>query len=243
MKKVLLVVLVAGVVVAAGVVGWFYLVSGSGEPSGVVTAPPIAGEDPTTDPTGSSFSTGPTGTTGPTAGVFELAEGTIASFELDEELRGTPQHVVATNIEVVGQIRLDHTDLAATRIGTILINARTFETDSANRDRAIRGPILDAEAVEFIEFTPTAVDGLTGPAVVGAPIMFTITGDLKIRDVVQTVTFEAEATLVADDTLEGTATTTVLRSAFDINIPSVPSVANVSDEVLLSLEFVAVQAS
>ncbi len=66
-----------------------------------------------------------------------------------------------------------------------------------------------------------------------------MTGDLKIRDMVNAVTFDVSVTLVADNRLEGTATTVVLRSDYDLRIPSVPSVANVTDEVTLTLNFVA----
>ena len=51
-------------------------------------------------------------------------------------------------------------------------------------------------------------------------------------------TFEVNAALVDDTTIEGTATTTVSREAYGIGIPSVPRVANVGDEVELNLDFV-----
>jgi hypothetical protein len=41
-------------------------------------------------------------------------------------------------------------------------------------------------------------------------------------------------------TIEGSVTTIVLRSDFGIGIPSVPGIADVGDEVILSLSFVAV---
>jgi polyisoprenoid-binding protein YceI len=44
---------------------------------------------------------------------------------------------------------------------------------------------------------------------------------------------------VDDTTVEGTATAEVLRSDFGIGIPNVPSVADVTDEVSLRLEFLA----
>jgi polyisoprenoid-binding protein YceI len=41
-------------------------------------------------------------------------------------------------------------------------------------------------------------------------------------------------------TIEGSAEGTVLREDFGIGIPSVPGVAEVSEEVLIRLEFVAI---
>ena len=47
-------------------------------------------------------------------------------------------------------------------------------------------------------------------------------------------------TLSDESTMEGSVTTVVLRSDFGIGIPSVPGIADVSDEVVLTLSFVAV---
>jgi hypothetical protein len=41
------------------------------------------------------------------------------------------------------------------------------------------------------------------------------------------------------DLLSGTATTTINRTNYELNIPSVPQVANVSEEVALEFDFTA----
>ena len=69
--------------------------------------------------------------------------------------------------------------------------------------------------------------------------MFTLSGDLEIRDVVQSVTFEMVVTAVSETELSGFGEAIVLRSDYDLQIPSVPGVANVSDEVRLEIDFVA----
>lgn len=234
----------AGAVALIAVVGvgiWFFASSNVGDPTDV-TAPPL--ETTTTLAAGETTTTaGEDTTTTVAAGgatTFELSEGTVARFFIDEELRGDPVRVVAESTEVVGLVEIDTEDLANSRVGTILINARVFQTDNSFRDRAIRGPILDSDAFEFIEFAPTAVEGLSGPGAVGDTLSFTITGDLTIKETTLPATFEVEATLTAEDRLEGTAGTTVDRTAYGLNIPSAPGVANVSESVDLELEFVAV---
>ena len=92
-----------------------------------------------------------------------------------------------------------------------------------------------------VEIQGTTIDGL--PADAAAPFTFTVTGDLTIRSVTQPVTFTVEITEATETGLAGSATAEVLRSDFDLNIPSVPSVANVTDEVQLDLVFVATPAS
>lgn len=221
-------------VVILGGAAWFYS-QGDAEPTTDVTAPPIT--TTTTSGTDSTANQPDAETTAPA--TFELTDEAAATFTLTEELRGQPATVVGTSDIVVGQIELDRSDLSETRIGTILVNARAFATDSSLRDRAVRGPILDTDVFEFIEFVPTAIEGLSGPAQVGEELSFAVIGDLTVRDVTNEVAFDVTATLVDDSTLEGTATTLVSREAFGLTIPSVPTVANVSDEVTLELSFTA----
>jgi polyisoprenoid-binding protein YceI len=258
MKRALLALVAAVVLVGIGVVVWFYASTGLDEDT-EVTAPPLEASPTDATPATSPDTTGPdpettmestvNTTSGPETtqpaggGVFELADGTEARFELDEELRGQPTRVVATNPEVAGQLRFDPDDLAATEIGTIVVSSQTFTTDQGNRDRAIRGPILDSSVEPTIEFVPTSVDGLDGSVGVGDTVEFTVDGDLTIRGITNPVTFDAEATYAAEDRLDGTVSTTVLRSDFDLQIPSVATVANVSDEVLIALDFVALPAA
>lgn len=165
-----------------------------------------------------------------------------ARFELDEELRGQPTRVVGTTTEVAGQVRFDLNDPASISLSEILVNARTFQTDSSNRDRAIRGPVVlnsASDEFELIVFRTTSVEGLpTLPA--GETLRFVVTGNLTIKGTTRPVSFDVEATW-ADETIEGTARSTVNRTDFGIGIPSAPAVAYVSEEVWLSLEFVARQ--
>ncbi len=143
---------------------------------------------------------------------------------------------------MAGQVAVDPTDLSTIQFSQIIVNARTFETDSGNRERAIRGPIIlnsASDEFEFITFDVTSVDGLSGELTVGEPLTFTVTGDLLIRDTTSQVTFEVTATLVDETTIDGSASATVLRSDYGIGIPNAPGVADVGDEVLIQLDFVA----
>jgi polyisoprenoid-binding protein YceI len=241
MKRALLVVISALVVLVGGVIIWFYTSTNIEDPV-EVTAPPVTQAPDTTVATSTGTGDDPAGNggqNGTTGSVFELTDASTVTFELDEVLRGSPMTVVATNSEVAAQIALDPSDLSRTQIGTVVIGAQTFETDSSNRNRAIRGPILDSQQFPTITFAPTGIDGLSGSAVVGELLEFTVTGDLTIRDVTRSVTFAVSASLPDEATIEGTAESTVSREDFELSIPSVASVANVSDEVLLKIDFVA----
>lgn len=172
--------------------------------------------------------------------VYEISQGeSEVRFELDEDLRGVRTTVVGMTDQVAGQIALDFSDLATAQVGEIQINARTLATDNNFRNRAIQNEILDTGDYEFISFVPTAVNGLPASAAVGEEISFTIDGDLTIRDITEPVTFSVVATAVSDSQISGTATATVLRDTYGLNIPEVPNVANVENEVDLIINFVA----
>ena len=173
---------------------------------------------------------------------LEFSGGTEARFSIYEDLRGEPFTVVGVTTEVVGRVRVDPSDLSRSEMGEILINARTFATDSSNRDRAIRGPILAAEQYEFITFRPAEITGLSGAAEDGGEYSFSVAGELTVREITRPVTFAVMAHWSADGRLEGLASATVLRSDFGLAVPSVPFVANVADEVGLELAFTAARA-
>ena len=172
--------------------------------------------------------------------VYEISSGSSeVRFELDEDLRGVRTTVVGTTDQVAGQIALDLSDLSTAQVGEIQINARTLATDNNFRNRAIQNEILDTGEFELISFVPTAINGLPASATVGQFIEFTIEGELTIRDVTETVTFDVTATAVTETAIQGTATATVLRDTYGLNIPEVPNVANVENEVDLIINFVA----
>lgn len=219
MKR-LVAVFVVGTVALVVVAGVWLFGAGSSQPSTGVTAVPF--ED-----------AAPAG-----AQEFVLTGDTVASFALDEELRGSPQTVVGTSDRVVGRIRVDPADPATAQIGEITVDARAFTTDSALRDRAIRGRILDTDAFEFVTFRPERIEGLDGPVTPGGEVSFTVSGDLTIRDVTRPVTFEVAVTFDGER-LTGEAVAQVSRSDFGLVIPSVRGVANVTDQVEIALDFVA----
>ena len=172
--------------------------------------------------------------------IFEIVPAqSQVSFSIFEKLGGQPNTVVGTTSEVAGQLALNAQDLSQTQIGVIQVDARTFVTDNQRRNGAIRNFILNTSQYELITFTPTAITGLSGAAQPGQPFTFQVTGDLTIRDVTHSVTFDVTAQGTSGTQISGSATTIVKRSDFGLQIPSVPNVANVGEEVTLQINFVA----
>lgn len=225
MRRSIILWVLVGLVALAGVAAaYLYFAGGSGEPSTELTTPTVAREEADAE-----------------AFVIDPAR-SIAAFEIDEVLRGASKRVLGTTSEIAGQFQFDPEDIASVEFSPILVNARTLETGSGNRDRAMRGPvILDSasDEYEFITLDASAVDGLEGSLAGGEVLEFTVTGDLEIRDTVNPVTLDVTAAMTDESTMEGVAEATILRSDYGIGIPNAPGVADVGDEVVIRLEFVA----
>jgi polyisoprenoid-binding protein YceI len=161
-------------------------------------------------------------------------------FTLGELLSGVPTTVVGATDQVAGEIAIDPASPASAKVGAILVNARTFLTDSNFRNRAINNSILETGQYEFVTFTPTEIIGFPENPALGQPLEFQISGDLTVRDITQPITFDVIVTAVSETRLEGSASAMLSRADYDLQIPEVPRVADVDEEVLLEIDFVAV---
>ena len=141
-----------------------------------------------------------------------------------------------------GEVTIIFDDYSQTTISPIVVDASLLATDNNMRNNQIRRAILQTNQPEyqFITFTPTVVEGFPESAAVGDNLALLVTGDLTIRDITQPISFEVTVTPLSESELQGSARATLLRSDFGLEIPSVPSVADVSEEVLLEFDFVAV---
>lgn len=159
-------------------------------------------------------------------------------FNIYEELRGAPKDVIGTTHQVAGQVAVNLNDVSGAQVGEILINARTLATDDERRNQAIRNRILFTDQYEFIRFQPTQISGLSGSAAPGQTFTFQISGDLTIKDVTRPVVFDVTVQVETIERLSGTAKATIHRADFNLNVPSVPFVANVGESILLEINFV-----
>ncbi len=154
---------------------------------------------------------------------------------------GNPNTVKGSTNKVTGAISVTLDNPSNSQIGPIQIDATALHTDSGMRDRMIQRFILQAQQAQFqyITFQPTAVQGLPSKLNTGDSVPVKITGNLKIRDVVKPVTFDTTVTMKSATEMDGDAKATVNRSDFGLQIPNVPTVADVTDDVALELQFVA----
>lgn len=242
--------IVIGVLVALGVIGggayYLYLVSptkGPTQPAG--QQPPMGGNRPQPKPMATAeppIADAVTTTQGQTLYKI-IPDQSTATFTLNEILYGQPKTVVGTSTAfIAGNIGVDKANFASSTIGTVKLNARTFVTDSEQRNNTIRRMILKTEddANQFITFSPTSIAAL--PADFGNEDEFwmDITGDLTISGVTKSETFRTMAKIDSETgTITIHAATTLKRGDFNLVIPNFSFLANVDEEVKLTLDLVA----
>jgi polyisoprenoid-binding protein YceI len=164
-------------------------------------------------------------------GSYTLAAGSEVSFEISEVLRGSKALVVGSTKSVTGEVTFDPSDPNAATGGSVTVVAGSLATNEDRRNGAIRRFILDTADFPEITFTLTGISGADTGAV-------TLDGDLTVRDITIPVSFTMEVLQneAGRVVLEGSAMVT--RESLDLNIPSVPFVADVSDEVTLKATLV-----
>lgn len=165
-----------------------------------------------------------------------------ASFEMREELFGQPTIVKGVTGKVEGSIIADWSNPSKSRLSVIEIDAADLRTDNERRNGAIRRFILQSEQYPKIVFEPTdMLDMSSEPVRVGSKLQFKISGKLTVRNITRSVTFDITVNADSEREISGTAETVVRWRDFELSIPNVPGVANVSEEAKLKLDFVAVK--
>jgi polyisoprenoid-binding protein YceI len=169
-----------------------------------------------------------------------IAAESEARFVIDEVLAGSPKTVVGATHEISGHVNIDPQG-ADEASGVIVIDARTFSTDSSQRDRAIQSFVLKTNQHEVVRFTPTRLTGLDS-AVIGETVPMTIGGNLTIGGVERPVNFDALVTRETPGRVSGNASTVIRYAEWGIAIPQVPLVSSVADNVRLEIHFSAAAA-
>ena len=168
------------VVLVALVLGgtWLYVHVVAGDPPAALTL---------TDTTGSAAPTGsaPTG-----EGAWTVTNETEVGYRVDEVLFG--QHATATGRtgEVTGGLTLDGATVTA---ATFTVDMASVRSDQSRRDGQYRDRIMATDRF------PTSTFALTSPIALGtlpadgATVTAQATGDLTLRGVTKSVTFDVKA--------------------------------------------------
>lgn len=205
------------------------------------TSPAVAGDTTAAQPADTSAAAPADGVSGTWAVdtslgefSFEEATGTFVGFRLDEELQGIGStQAVGRSGAVDGTITIDGTTLTAADISADLSQ---LTTNDSRRDSRARGA-LDTDQFPNATFTLTAPVELGADAGNGEPLTVTATGDLTIRDVTRSVTFELEAQLSSDGSIIAVVgSIPVVFADYGVSVPSAPVVVSAADNGLIEMQ-------
>ncbi|HEX2577171.1 MAG TPA: YceI family protein [Aquihabitans sp.] len=161
------------------------------------------------------------------------------TYEVDEELGGRKTST-ATGVTngIAGDLAIDPADLAASRVGEIVVNVEQFTSDNNLRDARIRQDFLSSHRFPLATFATDEVEGLDGELVEGETRTFRLSGMATIKGTAAPATWDVTAT-IDDGVLTATATTTAKLSRFDAGPISIAGLVSTSDDVALTLELTA----
>lgn len=145
---------------------------------------------------------------------------------------------VGVTTQITGSIQVDAAAPQNSIIGRIGVNISQFKSDSARRDGVIRDRFLESGKFPLAIFMPTRIENLPTHYGAGEEITFRVTGDLTVRQVTRPATFDVRAKL-ANESLTGSATTTILMSDYGVGPIQLAGILGTEDQVKLIFTFVA----
>ncbi len=175
-----------------------------------------------------------------------VAEQSEASYQVSEEFFNRPLGLVnaigRTNA-IEGEFQLNMSGNQVQLVDNhFTVDLRTLTSDEARRDQRIRNEWLESDTYPWAEFTATAIQDFPANAVEGQDVPFKLVGDMTIREVTKPVTFDVVARLDGN-TFTGTATMNLLMGDFGFEPPSILGMLEVTDGVIVTVNFVAQEAA
>ncbi|CAG0972347.1 hypothetical protein ANRL3_01580 [Anaerolineae bacterium] len=209
-------------------------------PTAAPTVAPTAAPEPTdapkpTDP--------PKPTIAPTTAAsnalvrITLKEGSSeARFRVREQLAGVnlPSDAVGATKVISGTIIGKSDGTIVKEQSKFRVDMRTLVSDREQRDNFLRRNVIESNQYPYSEFVPTEVKGFPLPVKDG-DIAFQLIGDLTIRNVTKSVTWDI-AGKVTGNTGKGTAKTSFNFAYFNLTRPSVPLVLSIDDNIKLEVD-------
>ncbi|MHB8628052.1 MAG: YceI family protein [Aggregatilineales bacterium] len=166
-----------------------------------------------------------------------------ACYQVGESLpgKGEPFNLaIGVTTAIAGQIAVDSKNLAASKIGQIVIDISKFQSDQSMRDGFIRRQFLESNTYPLAKFTPTQIIGLPARAYVpGETLTFQIVGTLNVHNTDHPETLNVSAQLVDTNTLVSIATTDILMTDFNVSPPTIAGFVTANNQTHLILNLVA----
>ncbi|MGQ0600171.1 MAG: YceI family protein [Anaerolineales bacterium] len=168
-----------------------------------------------------------------------VPEQSEASYQISEKFADFASMVTAVGVTslIEGELQVDMDNVSA-QVLTMTVDLRGLKTDDPQRDEKLADDWLVTNDYPFAYFTSTAIANAPAQYTEGAEAVFRLIGDMTIRDVTRSTTFDVRARLLGD-TLTGSAEGTIRMTDFGIEPPNLLGFVKVEDDVLLKVTFTA----
>jgi polyisoprenoid-binding protein YceI len=186
--------------------------------------------------TGPAAPTGSTGSAGAEGigGTWELAEGSIVGYRVDELLFGQSSEAVGRTEEVTGSVVASGTTVSD---ADFVVDMTTVTSDESRRDEQFQGRIMETALYPTAEFHLTSSIELDEVPTEGEEVAYTATGDLTLHGVTAPVTVEITARYTGS-TAELVGQIPITFADWGIGNPSFAGVVSTEDDGLLEFSLV-----
>ena len=175
--------------------------------------------------------------------IYRLdASRSTITYNVTEKLAGTTHTATGTTRGIAGDIALNTTKPADSRIGDIVINVQQLTSDQQLRDERLRHDYLQSNDYQTATFSPTTLDGLPTKISEDTPYKFTITGDLTVKETTKPATLKATGTLTGNE-LHLNATTTISLTNYGIGPINMVGFAQADDNARLDFNLTAIDTA
>ncbi len=165
------------------------------------------------------------------------------SYGVEEKLFGQDAHRAEGSTNgIAGDIAVNPTHPAASRVGEIVVNVEQLHSDNNLRDAKMREGYLDSHDYPLAYLTVAGLTGMPASITPGSPTHFKLDSQLTVHKTPAPVTWDVDAT-VNDGKLTATATTKVKMSTFGIGPISIAGLVSTSDDVTLTMKLTAIDPS
>ncbi|MGK0619943.1 YceI family protein [Meiothermus cerbereus] len=160
-----------------------------------------------------------------------------ARYRVREQLAGInfPTDAVGVSKQVLGLVRLDRNGRALEG-SRFAVDLSALTSDEARRDNYLRRNALNTAQYPLAEFVPREVRGLSFPLPTSSKATVQMVGELKIREVQKSVTWEGEVEFRGDTATLQARTRFTFRD-FGLTQPRVLSVLSVDENIRLEVSF------
>lgn len=164
--------------------------------------------------------------------------GNEARYRVREQLAGLdfPNDAVGATAGVTGGIVIDENGAVVAEESSFLVDLTTLKSDKERRDGYVQRRLLETEQYPTAELIPTELRGIPWPLPSSGAVSFELTGDLTVRGVTRSTTWQVDAE-ATEGGFVGEAVTKFTFEDFELTKPQVAVVLTVEDQIQLELRF------